>query len=273
MRCKAAAKDLNCLVQIHAGRAPFEVEAIIERHGRTSIEWLDDMGFLTTERSSDMACSRARAAGCHEAARTSSPREEWSFRRVQPMVLLAAGRATGILPALRSSRNQHVHRHRRGPQSMVESMRFAALSGKVMERRPDAMTAQSAFNAATINAANALRRPDLGRLAEGAKADIVAWATNTIRMVPLVDPIRNLVYYAGAPEVRDVMVDGGWVVEDGTAHGIDLDQVLSSVPSCFRASPRELPRQRLGSPQLRRGVSAHLRAVHRVAPNRPASRW
>src|SRR6202012_4329993 len=56
------------------------------------------------------------------------------------------------------------------PQSMVESMRFAALGGKVMERRPDAMTARSAFNAATLNAARTLRRPDLGRIAEGAKA-------------------------------------------------------------------------------------------------------
>jgi cytosine/adenosine deaminase-related metal-dependent hydrolase len=230
MRCKAAAKDLDCLVQIHASEAPFEVDAIMERHGRTSIEWLDDMGFLDertivghcvfTSESSWMSQSGSDIE-ILAATGASVAYNPWCYLR-QGVLLESFPRyeAAGINMCLGTDAV---------PQSMVESMRFAALSGKVMERRPDAMTARSAFNAATINAANMLRRPDLGRLAEGAKADIVAWSTNTMRMVPLVDPIRNLVYYAGSSEVRDVMIDGRWVVEDGAPKSVDLDAVLTSV--------------------------------------------
>jgi len=52
------------------------------------------------------------------------------------------------------------------------------------------------FNSATVYGADALGRRDLGRIEVSAKADLVVVDLNTIRMSPVRDPIRNLVYGA-----------------------------------------------------------------------------
>src|SRR4029079_15647388 len=61
------------------------------------------------------------------------------------------------------------------PQSMIESLRWTAIAGKVAARRTDVSTARQVFDAATVNAADLLGRPDLGRIAPGAKADLLFW--------------------------------------------------------------------------------------------------
>ena len=49
---------------------------------------------------------------------------------------------------------------------------------------------------ATVGGADALGRPDLGRLAVGCKADIVLVRVDTPRAVPLYDPFKFLVLCA-----------------------------------------------------------------------------
>ena len=55
----------------------------------------------------------------------------------------------------------------------------------------------------------------IGRLAPGAKADIVLVDLDTMAFTPLNDLPRQLVYCENGSSVRDVMVDGRWVVRDG----------------------------------------------------------
>ena len=40
-------------------------------------------------------------------------------------------------------------------------------------------------------------------------------------MVPLRDPIKNIVYNATAEDLRDVMIDGEWVMRDGRVLNVD----------------------------------------------------
>ena len=56
----------------------------------------------------------------------------------------------------------------------------------------------------------------IGRLAVGAKADIILVDLDTMAFTPLNDLPRQLVYCENGSSVRDVMVDGKWVVRDGT---------------------------------------------------------
>jgi cytosine/adenosine deaminase-related metal-dependent hydrolase len=83
-------------------------------------------------------------------------------------------------------------------------------------------TARQVFDAATVNAADLLGRPDLGRIAAGAKADLLFWRADGFTMTPMRDPIRNLVYYAQPSDLADVLVDGRPVVEDGHVVGADV---------------------------------------------------
>ncbi len=40
-------------------------------------------------------------------------------------------------------------------------------------------------------------------------------------MVPLRDPIKNIVYNATIEDLRDVMIDGEWVMRDGQVLTVD----------------------------------------------------
>ena len=58
------------------------------------------------------------------------------------------------------------------PHDMVEEMRIAGLLSKVASGHVDLLSTQDVFHVATLGAAKALGRDDLGRIAVGAKADI-----------------------------------------------------------------------------------------------------
>lgn len=107
------------------------------------------------------------------------------------------------------------------PQSMIEAMRLGAILGKVTARDTNLATAGDMFNAATINAATYLQRPDLGRLAPGAKADIVFWSLESLFMTPVRDVIKNIVYSATPADITRVMVNGDFVVEHGRVKNAD----------------------------------------------------
>ena len=111
------------------------------------------------------------------------------------------------------------------PQSMIQAMRWAAVLSKVVERFTESTTARDVFNAATLGGAYVLAREDLGRLCAGAKADIVVFSGNSMNMVPLRDPVRNIVYNAETEEVETVIVNGNIVVENGRVKGTDQTQL------------------------------------------------
>jgi cytosine/adenosine deaminase-related metal-dependent hydrolase len=85
------------------------------------------------------------------------------------------------------------------------------------------------FNAATIGGARALLRNDIGRLAPGCRADIVVVDLKHPAMLPLREPLRNLIYIAAERAVRDVYVDGEQAVRNGELVNIDFPAVLDTV--------------------------------------------
>ena len=82
------------------------------------------------------------------------------------------------------------------------------------------------FDCATIRGARVLGRDDIGRLAVGAKADIVLVDTQHPSMRPLRDPLKSLVYSAAERAVREVFVDGRQVVAEGAVLGLDMADAL-----------------------------------------------
>jgi 5-methylthioadenosine/S-adenosylhomocysteine deaminase len=75
---------------------------------------------------------------------------------------------------------------------------------------------------ATSAAADAINRPDLGRLAVGAAADIVVLDLDHPSLAPHHDAYATLVYAASPRDVRTVVVDGRVIVEDRRVLGFDL---------------------------------------------------
>ncbi len=94
------------------------------------------------------------------------------------------------------------------PTDIISEMRMAALAGKLVERNHEDPSAADAFRAGTLGGARALGRDDLGRLAPGARADIVVVDFDNLTIGPVLDPIRALVYSATGDMVERVVVDG-----------------------------------------------------------------
>lgn len=76
--------------------------------------------------------------------------------------------------------------------------------------------------AATLGGARALRRPDLGRIAPGAAADLVAFSLGDLRMGAIDDPIRTLVLAGTGRDAHFSMVAGRVVMRDGAIPGVDV---------------------------------------------------
>ncbi len=98
------------------------------------------------------------------------------------------------------------------PQDMIEEMRWAALGCKWIDRDANRGTARDVFNAATLGGARALGRSDIGRLAPGAKADIIIVDLHRLHCGVVDDPIKTLIYAADGGDVETVIVDGRTVL-------------------------------------------------------------
>jgi cytosine/adenosine deaminase-related metal-dependent hydrolase len=112
------------------------------------------------------------------------------------------------------------------PQDMIVVTGWAASLSKIADRNVNSATAADVLRAATIGGADALGRPDLGRIQPGAKADFLIVRPSSLRLGPVDDPIRNLVYLGSQHDIEQVWAGGRRVVERGVVAGVDEGAVL-----------------------------------------------
>ncbi len=113
-----------------------------------------------------------------------------------------------------------------------EEMRLAAMFARLRERDAGAVDSSTALELATRGAGRALGRPDLGVLAPGARADMIAVCLEDPGFVPLLDDeqlIEHLVWSASSRLVTDVWVEGAQVVEAGRCLTVDLEEASAQV--------------------------------------------
>ena len=227
---KRAADERGRPWQLHTSQSVVEFNEMLGRHGKTPVAWLSDLGVLgpnailghaiivggsswTNYPAGDVAIMAD--AGCSVAHAV------WVFaRRGVVMESFASYRRAGVNMSLGTDTN---------PQSVIEAMRWAAVVSKIVERNTEATTAAHVFDAATLGGARALGRDDLGRIAPGAKADLVLWKGTSWGMTPLRDPVKNIVYNATAEDVDRVWVDGRLVVDGGRVRAADERAILAAL--------------------------------------------
>lgn len=81
--------------------------------------------------------------------------------------------------------------------------------------RTNPMSVNQAFLLATRSGGLALRRPDLGILVPGAKADIVIFDGDSPGMLGWSDPVAAVIMHANSGDVRHVLVGGQFRKRDG----------------------------------------------------------
>jgi cytosine/adenosine deaminase-related metal-dependent hydrolase len=115
------------------------------------------------------------------------------------------------------------------PHNMLEELRIAAVQARIASGDVGSVTTGEVFHAATVGGADLLGRNDLGRLAVGARADVVTVDLTHPAMMPIRDPLRSLIYTAADRAVHDVFVDGQHVVSAGQVTTIDIGEVTEEL--------------------------------------------
>ncbi|MCS6890836.1 MAG: amidohydrolase family protein [Rhodovarius sp.] len=220
----ALARDTARPFTIHIAQAVVEVQEMIRRHHATPIQWAAGCGLLSP-----------RAVLGHCIFLDEHPSIAWQTRR--DLDLLAEhGVAVAHCPTPFARYGEHLRdfgRYReRGvrlgigtdcaPHNILEEMRLAILLARNARRDLAAADTAMVFHAATVGGADALGRPDLGRIMPGAAADLVLVDCAHPMMIPARDPLRSLIHHAADRAVRRVMVAGRTVFRDGRCLTLDV---------------------------------------------------
>jgi cytosine/adenosine deaminase-related metal-dependent hydrolase len=240
----AEARQRGLQIQIHASQSVVEFNEITRRHGLTPIQWLDSLGFL----GENTTIAHGIFLDHHSWVR-------WPTRK--DLDLLAdSGTSVAHCPNVFVRRGillEHLGAYLdRGinvgigtdtfPHNMLDEMRWAGVLGHVAAQDVDAVKTGDVFHSATIGGANIVGRDDIGRLAVGAKADLVLADTSHPYMMPSREPLRNLIYSAQDRAVRDVFVDGRQAVADGKVLTMDHADAAGRLDEAQRRTELEAPK-------------------------------
>ncbi|HMR33095.1 MAG TPA: amidohydrolase family protein [Geminicoccaceae bacterium] len=250
----AAARDLQVPIRLHCCQSRFEYDSVVKLHGMTPPEWLESLGFLSE-----------RALLPHGTFVSGKDLE--IIRDSGATIVhcpLVAARHGNALRSFRSYRDTGI-RIGMGtdtyPPDMLLNMQLGLMICRVVEENAQACRAEDYYDAATVAGADALGRPDLGRLQPGAKADLIVVDFDDPFMGQTIDPIQTLLLNATARSIRSVMINGRFVMEDGVIPGIDDRAYRQSAQARFDGLVAKYPMRTLGHPPLHEIFSSSYRRL------------
>lgn len=242
-RTAEAARDLDCPVRLHCCQGAMEVETLKRLHGRTASEWLDGLGVLS-----------GRLLAPHASHATEDDLRLFRDRGVTIVHCpLVAARHGGALRSFARCRAMGIRiglGTDTAPPDMVLNMAVGMMACRMVEADAGACRSEEFYDAATLGGADALGRPDLGRLAPGAKADIAVFDLADPRIAPAIDPIQTLMIGATGRVTRAVFVDGRLSMRDGEVAGLDMDAARARAQAQFDRLLARYPERTWGHPPV-----------------------
>jgi 5-methylthioadenosine/S-adenosylhomocysteine deaminase len=228
------ARRRDALLHMHLAETATEDEAFVAEHGGSVPRVLADHGVL-----------EGRVLAAHSIWLSDDDLDVYATHDVavahcpQSNAKLASGMAP-LAELLR--RGIRVGVGTDGPASnndldLWEEVRLAAMVARLRERDAAALPAAAALDLATRGAGRALGRPDLGVLAPGSRADMLAVSLDDPAFVPLLDDamlVEHLVWSASSRLVTDVWVDGVQVVSDRRCLTVDAARARAEVEARAR---------------------------------------
>ena len=231
-RCAEMMQRYGMEVHTHISETRSEHEECIGRHNETPIAHFERFGLLDT------------GAVCAHCVWVSDEDLDIMARKGATMVHNPSSNlklGSGIAPVSKAiAKGVNVALGTDGTASnnnlnMFEEMHIASILQNGANNDPLALSAQEAFDMATINGYKALHRDDCGELAEGKKADIVALDMDKPHLLPDADTLALLVYSAQGSDVCMTMVDGKVLYENGEYKTIDEEKCKAEYLAAAKA--------------------------------------
>ncbi len=206
MEAKALSDKLNAPLLMHLAEAQSETDFVMKNKGMRSIEYVNKIGFLSDK----LIAAHVIQANTEEleilkkfnVGIAHNPQSNMKIAAgVAPVPqMLARDLAVGLGTDGAASNND---------LDMWEEMDTAAKLHKIITGDPKVLTAQQAFEMATIRGARALHLEKIiGSIETGKRADIVIVDFDNLNQTPFYNVYSHLVYATKASDVRTVIVNG-----------------------------------------------------------------
>ena len=210
-------------IVIHVAETKKEVADITRDHGASPVTYLDRIGFLNDRviaahmvypTEDELAILKRLNVGI-----VHNPQSNMKLASgVAPVPqMLAADMSLGLGTDGAASNND---------LNMWEEMDTAAKLHKVFTGDPRVVSAEQAFEMATIRGARALHMEhEIGSIERGKRADIVIVDQDSLNQTPFYNIYSDLVYSTKAADVRTVIIEGRVVMRDRRLQTLDENAI------------------------------------------------
>lgn len=209
---------------IHLSETKNEVDNCMKEHGKSPVEYLNDMGFFDintcaahcvhlSERDMDILAEK-NVSVIH------NPRSNLKLANGTAPVPRMLEKGINVCMGTDSQASNNA-------LNMFSDMNYAALLHKGATGVPTVCPAGKVLDFATVNGAKALGIPDIGEIKAGYKADIAILDLDRPQFYPRNDLIAALVYSANGSEVDTVIINGEIVLENGRLTKFDDQEIYA----------------------------------------------
>lgn len=224
-KVKQAAEENNFRVHIHVSESEKEIVDCRKTHGKTPVEYLDELGLLSD-----------KLMAAHSIWLTDDDLKIYKDRRVKMVhcpvsnMKLTSGVApldkilkAGIIAGLGTDGSAS-----NNTLDLLADMRVCALLHKITQVDPAVVSARQLLQMATINGAKVIGlEKEIGSLEAGKKADLITISLNKPHLSPIYDPYSHLVYCANGADVSDVIVNGKIIMKNREVKTMDEEKILA----------------------------------------------
>ena len=261
-RTAAAARALDVPVRLHSCQSKIEYDLVLAQHGMSPPEWLESLGFFTSK---TLLPHGTFVSGSRHIQR---PGRDLEIIRDNGATIvhcpLVSGRHGNVI--------DHFARYREmglkvgmgtdtSPPDMVLNMQAGIILARVAAGSVTAVRSEDYYDAATVHGADAIGRPDLGRLQPGAKADIIVFDLDRPHTGQVIDPIQTMLLTGHGRDVSTVVIDGRFVMRDRVIPGVDEAADNARAQRQFEGLMAQYPKRTLGHPPVSEIFSSSYQVV------------
>ena len=230
---RALAESRRTRYTIHLNQSRWEVEQVLGRRGVRPTEYLFQSDFLGP----DLIAAHCRFMAPAEIARLGQSRAFVSHNAAMaarrgsapPIQALAAAGCTIAM----GSDNM--------AEDMVEVMRTGLFTERVARQDGQSPQPEDVLEWAAVNGARALGHGQIaGSLEVGKRADLFVVDARRPHLVPALRIVSAFVHNGQAGDVEAVMVDGRWLMRDGTVLTLDEPDIVARAEAIGQRVWRQL---------------------------------
>ena len=228
-KAKKAASSLDVLFQIHVAETQNESTQIPSQNRESPVAYLNRIGLLDQ----NTLLVHAVWADNHDVELIAGSGAKISHNPESNMKL-----ASGIAPVSQFLKSDiTVGLGTDGCASnnnldLFQELDTAAKLQKVSTLNPTVLDARTVLQMGTIGGARAIGLQKLtGSLEPGKQADLIILDIHKPHLVPLYNPVSQIVYAAGGADVKDVIVSGKIIVHNREVLTLDVENILEEVAS------------------------------------------